>query len=1108
MKKPPKSREGFPWRFNYDLKMKLSLLFFLTIGFLVQANSTYAQKTKISLDRENTTVREILDEIEAKTEFKFFYHTKAVDLQRRVSIKLKKAGIETILRKLFKDVDTSYELDDRKILLTRNPKKAEIQIKASPFEIDQQVVTGTVTDTGGLPLAGANIVEKGTLNGTQTDFDGNFSLKVGDANAVLEVSYIGFASKEVPVNGQNNLVITLEESAAGLEEVVVVGYGTQKKSDLTGAVVSVNDKHLTEYPATNTVQALQGRASGVVVQSNNGDPGGNYKIRVRGATSINASSDPLFVVDGLVGGILPPPEDIKSIEILKDASATAIYGSRGANGVVLITTKNGGEGKIKVTFNSYTSIQREIGRLDLLNAEQFAAYINEARGTTFFDLNKIDIDTDWQDLIFRTGSTQNSQLSISGGNEKSKFYVSGVYFDQKGVIDKSDFKRLSLTSNLNFKVTDRLKVNLNSIIQTTNNSGVLTQTGGGVTNPGVITSAQRFEPNLGVVDENGKYTQSVVGIAAFENPRASIDGRDEETRKDNVQLNLKGEYNFTDNLLFNSTFGVIMSNQRYGSYSNRISNLGEGTNGQANLSYQRNLNFLTEQYLNYKFSLGKKNDIDFTNGYSFQSFDYEMFSAGNSGFISDALGYWNLGTGTNVLLPESAKTTSEIMSVYSRLNYNHDNRYLLTFTGRYDGASQFSEGNKWSFFPSGAFSWNISNENFFPENSAVSNLKLRTSYGLTGNQAIGAYQSLSRISSTFFVLNDASVSSIRPTAIANKSLTWETTAQFNVGLDLEFFKGRLLLTGDYYNKNTRDLLFSVPIPSFSGFETRLENLGEIENRGYEFQMVSKNLVNSFQWSTIFNLSSNRSKILSLPDNQDIIIASAPSSTGAVDNSILREGEAVGSFYGYVYEGVYQEGDTFIPGGAFETTPGGEKFSDLNGDGVLDNNDRKIIGNPNPDFVFGLNNDFAYKGVSLNIFFQGVYGNDILNLGKAELDRLTGNNNATTDALNRWTPTNTDTDIPKATSGRVPRTSSRFVEDGSYIRLKNLSIGYDFPSEILQRLNIGSAKIYVSGQNLLTFTKYSGVDPEISYKSSNINLGLDYGSYPNTISYTIGLNLSF
>jgi TonB-linked SusC/RagA family outer membrane protein len=912
----------------------------------------------------------------------------------------------------------------------------------------------------------------------------------------------------VVLNGRTTLTVVMEEETIGIDEVVAIGYGTVKKSDLTGAVANVTEEDLTAYPSTNAIQSMQGRAAGVTIQSVNAEPGGVYKIRVRGQTSINASSNPLFVIDGLVGGSMPPPEDIASIEILKDASASAIYGSRGANGVVMITTKSGNAGKTSVKFNSYYSFQQEIGRLDLLNAREFAEYINDARGTNFFDLNNITVDTDWQELIFQPGHVQNHQLSVSGGNEKNQYYVSGVYYDHKGVIKTSAFDRYSLTTNLKFDLSDFFRISLNSTLQSSVQDGVLTQVGGGVTNQGIVTAAHRFDPNQGIIDEDGIYTKSKVGIAAFENPMAQIDGHENETRQENIQVNVKAEFDITNGLTYFSTFGTIIRNNRGGSYDSRITNLGEMNNGLARLNYSRNFNFLTEQYLNYDLSIGEKNNFVLTGGYSYQSFKNESFSTSNAGFITDALGFWNLSVGTNLQIPNSNYVESEIVSFYGRVNYNFDNRYLLTLTSRYDGASQFSEGNKWSFFPSGALSWNIHNEGFWPENDFLSAAKLRTSYGLTGNQAIGAYQSLAGISKSFFVVNETSVSAVRPTSIANKDLTWETTSQTNLGLDIGLFNRRINLSGDYYYKKTNDLLFSVPIPAFSGYQSRLENLGSIENKGFEFQIESKNFVHDFQWTTNFNITLNRNKVLELPGGIDIISAVSPSFTGQYQNSILREGEPVGAFFGYVYEGVYQEGDVFIPGGGFETQPGGEKYADLNNDDILDSDDRKVIGNPNPNAVLGFNNDFSYKRFSLNIFFQAFTGNDMLNFVRFELDRLSGNTNATKDALRRWTPQNTNTDVPKAFAGRIPIVSTRFVEDGSFLRLKNVSLSYDFSSDFLHKIRINSARIYVSGQNLLTVTNYSGVDPEVAYRSSNTNLGLDFGSYPAAKSVTFGVNLEF
>lgn len=1055
--------------------------------------------------------------------------------------------IETALKKILTPVGLKYKYigSNYYVVFKSRPKKKQINIKplgesravkkvntglvsgkkqkqhTQFFRLEalapklDRIIKGIVTDEEGNPLIGASIVADGTTSGTVTDLEGSFELRVADSVNRVRVSYVGYASTTVDLNGQTDLVIVLQPDLAQLDEVVVVGYGTMKKSDVTGAIVSLGEDDLTDYPAISAIQAIQGRAAGVTVQSTNGEPGSSYKIRIRGTTSINASSEPLMVVDGLVGAVMPPPEDIISIEILKDASATSIYGSRGANGVILVTTKSGKEGKVSVSVNTSYSFQKEIGRLDVLDGPDFAAYINEARNTDFYDLNNLEANTDWQELIFQPGFIHNNQLSFSGGSPKVKYYVSGVYYDQQGVVKTSAYDRLSLTTNLQFDISDRLNISVNSFLYKRKQAGVISQAShGGGNDGGVVTAAQRFEPVVGVLDENGEYTDSKVGIAPVDNPLAVIDGREIDNRQENLQFNVRGKWKITDNISFNSTLGYIFRNGRNGLYENRISNNGEVTNGSARLSNTRNFNTITEQYFNFLLPVSAQHKFDLTGGYSYQLFQRETFNASNTGFISDALGFWNLSAGSNVQIPNSGTSESEIASFYGRANYNFSDRILMTFTARYDGASQFSEGNKWAFFPSGALSWNVSNESFW-NSELITNLKFRVSYGETGNQAIGPYESLARISPSFFVVNGGVANAVRPTSIANKDLTWETTSQFNLGTDIQLFRGRIELIAEYYQKTTRDLLFDVPVPSFSGYSNRLANIGKIGSKGFEFLINSRNAIDDFKWSTNFNLTINRSEVLSLPDGNDIIYAGAPGYliNGALQHAVLREGQPIGIFYGFIYDGVYQEGDDFIPGGGFETAPGGEKFRDLNNDGVLNNNDRTIIGDPNPTAVWGLSNDFIYGGFDLNVFFQAATGGDIINFAKMELDRLSGNSNATTDALDRWTPNHTETDIPKATAGRVSKVSTRFVEDGSYIRLKNLALGYNLSPGVCQKLRIANARIYVSGQNIWTLTDYSGVDPEVAYKSqgstnSNINLGLDYGSYPSTKSITLGLNVRF
>lgn len=1005
-------------------------------------------------------------------------------------------------------------------LATTTASNADVTIGEKASEYFALEVSGKVTDENGEPLPGASILEKGTTNGTSSDVDGNFSLSVTGQNSVLVFSFIGYASKEVPVGSQTNFNIQLEPDMRTLNEVVVVGYGTVKKSDLTGAVSSVKGEELTAYPAIDAVQSLQGRAAGVNITANNGAPGSTMKIRIRGGTSINASSDPIFVVDGFVGGALPPSEDIESIEVLKDASATAIYGSRGANGVIMVTTKKGKPGKTQINFNTSYSSQREINRLDLLNADQFTDYITEARP----GFESAGFNTDWQDLIFRRGAIQNYQLSFAGGTDNVSYYLSGAYFDQKGVIINSDYDRFSLTSNVSVKASDKLNIGLNLFARRNTSNGVRTQEGSGGLTPGVVASAFKFEPDQGIYKPDGTYTTARLNDP-HDNPYAVATELENESISDRFQANVFGEYSIVKDLKFRTSFGATINNRRAGSYSPTSLTEGRNVGGWGTVEGAKSTLFLNENYLTYSKSITESSSLEAMVGYSFQKSSSESWGAEAQNFLSDAFSFWNLGGSSLWQPPYSGLTEWQISSYYGRLNYSLNDRYMFTLNARYDGSSNFSVNNKWAFFPSGAFAWNMKNESFMSDVDAVSFWKWRVSYGVTGNQAIGPYQTLARFSPVFTVINGQTVNAVRPTTVANNDLTWETTTQLNIGADIGLFNDRVSLTAEYYRMVTSDLLFNVELPQYSGYTSQLKNIGEVENKGIELTLSTRNIDRGLKWNMDVNFSANRNKVLSLPGGNDILYGSGPGHLVGLGNTqILREGEAVGTFYGWIYDGVYQEGDDFVPGGGFEQAAGGEKFRDINGrnaegqltgapDGLLNANDQTIIGNPHPDFIWGWNNDLKFKNFDLNIFFQGSQGNDILSYTLMELNLLSGINNATTEALNRWTPTNTNTDVPKASVGRTRRVSTRWIYDGSFVRLKNLALGYTLPTTMLERLKINKLRLYVSAQNILTLTDYEGYDPEVNYRSesatdSNRNLGLDYGSYPNAKSYTVGLNIGF
>jgi TonB-dependent starch-binding outer membrane protein SusC len=1104
---------------NKLLSLVKMTLFYSFVGVVLQAlvlnvllaNPNNAQDFRsvkevyLDVNFQHTPIKEVFSVLEHKTGFSFGYDEKHLNDNVTIDLRVRNKSMEFILIEISKKASLRFRQVNNDIDVKSEKRKTKVE---PAIEIIQtRTISGRVTaNDSGEGLPGVNVVEKGTTNGTVTDIQGNYNISVSEG-ATLVYSSVGYTSEDVEVGNRSVIDLVMVQDIQQLQELVVVGYGTVKKSDLTGSVSSVKAEELTAYPAIDAVQALQGRAAGVQITANNGEPGADYKVRVRGGTSINASSDPIYVVDGFVGGALPPPEDIASIEVLKDASATAIYGSRGANGVIMVTTKRGKVGQTNIDFNASYSMQNEINRLNLLNKEQFTNYIQDTNP----GFTPLDGNTDWQDEIFTTGNIQNYQLGISGGSENISYYISGTYFDQEGVIINSGFKRYSVTSNLDIQASDKLKIGLNLFARRTSQNGARTQEGsGGVTNSGVVAAAFKFGPDQPIRDANGNYTIARLSDA-HDNAVAVATEFIDESVIDRFQGNVFAEYEILNNLTFKTTFGLSANNDRRGEFVPTLLQGGAGVGGDGRINSNKNSLLLNENYLTYTGTIGVHN-FSILGGYSYQHSRDEDWGGRGQGFPTNAGQYWDLDASAVWQAPNSRLTEWDLSSYFTRFNYAFKDKYLFTFTARYDGSSVFSEGNKWAFFPSGSFAWMMSDEAFMENLGLVSNWKWRVSYGLTGNRGISPYETLAALGNALTIVNGEPVNALAPESVANPDLTWETTAQINVGLDLGLFQDRVQLTSDYYIMNTRDLLFNLPLPEYSGYSNQLKNIGAVENKGFEFSFNTRNLVGEFKWNSGFNLSANRIKVEELPDGNDIFYRSGPGHmVGLGDTQVLREGEPVGVFYGFVYDGLYQENDDFLPGGGFEQEAGGEKFKDLDDNGELNNNDRTIIGDPNPDYIFGFNNDFLWKGFDLNIFFQGSQGNDIFNYTMLELDLLAGRNNATTTALNRWTPSNTDTNIPKANGSRSRRASSRFIEDGSFIRLKNLALGYTLPASLLDRLNVRKARIYISAQNVLTFTNYSGYDPEVNYRSggttnSNRNLGLDYASYPNAINYTLGVNI--
>ncbi len=997
----------------------------------------------------------------------------------------------------------------------------------SLFAQDRYVLSGTVLDGANMPIPGVNVLVANSTTGTATDFDGIFQLKVKRGD-VLKFSYIGYVTQSISITDQQTISVVMAEDASQLEEVVVVGYGSQKKSDITGSVSSVKSEDLTAYPVLNAEQALQGRAAGVVVQSNNGgEPGAPISIKIRGNTSINASSSPLIVVDGFIGATMPQANDIQSMEVLKDASATAIYGSRGSNGVIMVTTKKGRSGRMDIELNTTYSIQSTSNRLDLLNADDFAIYQNQIRANQGNSnaYTQGAYDTDWQDLIYRTGSTKNHQISFSGGSEKISVYASGTYFNQEGVLINSGYERVSFLSNIDAQVSDKLKLGLNLTGSSSKKDGVSTQSDGSASVGGddVVSLAMRFAPDKGIYNDDGSFaTNDQIGDEV-DNPYAVATEKLDETEIDIFRANLFADYEILEGLSFKTTFGLSTENEFRGVYLPRTLTLTSGgVDGRAIISEDRTKSVLSENYLTYNREIGKGN-LTLLAGYSYQKTTNKGSYSEGTGTIDDSFSYYGLYTATSLLNGSSGDiyfNETEIQSQFGRANFDFDDRFLLTATVRRDGASNFAANEKYAIFPSGALGWKVSNEEFLKDSDAISNLKIRASYGVTGNPSIGAYESLAVLSSLYASSNGETVTAVTPYQNANLDLKWESSYQTNLGLDLGLFSNAISLSVDYYNIDTKDvLMFDNSIPWSFGLlnDEIITNVGEINNKGFEISLNTRNISNdNFRWSTDFVFARNINTVVALINGADYFGSGAPSYFSSGNNYILREGEEVGLFYGLNYEGVYQGGN--LPEGA-ATLSGGVAgdplFSDLDGDGIINTSDREIIGNPNPDFTWGITNNFNYKDWDLNIFFQGSQGGDIFNMTNVQL--YNGDANTTYEYYNNaWTSTNTETEDPRAGNNSNREISSRFVEDGSYIRLKNVAIGYNLPSDVLEQIGLSKLRLSLSAQNLLTITDYSGLDPEVNYygasgnnnTSSNTVRGFDFGNYPTVKSVSLSLNLTF
>lgn len=1043
-------------------------------------------------------------------------------------------------------------------------------------------VSGTVSDQTG-PVIGASVIEKGTTNGTMTDNDGHFTLTVSKG-AVIEISSIGYKTQEITVGAQTNFTVTLSEDNEFLDEVVVVGYGSMKKSDLAGASVSMKESDLKGSIISSLDQSLQGRAAGVTAVTTSGAPGSSSAIRVRGQATINANAEPLYVIDGVIvqgGGntgadfglgdalgngkvsTISPlstinPADIVSMEILKDASATAIYGAQGANGVVLITTKHGKSGEAKFSYDGMVAMSRQAVRLNMMNLREYAQYYNEMieegdideTNSYYATPSLLGKGTNWQDEIFRTAWQHQHQLSAQGGSDKVQYYVSGSYMDQQGTIIGSNFNRFSVRTNLDAQLKKWLKLGVNATYAITNDNLKLADS-----NQGLIYYSLTTIPDIPVYDVNGNYSSTIREGYTSPNPVALAMMDEILLKRKKLSGNIYAELTPIKHITWRTELGFDMGESDANRYKPMI-DLGGWVRSQNSISYQKNSNYFWQlkNYLTYANQWGKHSVTAMVGQECWES-RWNYLSGSNTDLPSDEVHNVALATGTPSI--SSGFGSSAMASFFTRETYNYGDRYLGTYTYRYDGSSNFGPKNRWAGFHSVALAWRFSNEKFFePVKKVIDNGKLRLGWGQTGNSSIGSYAwgaAITRMPSALGM-------GFRPSNIPNTSIRWESQEQYNVGLDLGFFNGRLNLTVDAYYKRSDDMLMSMQLPSYMGTQgngsSKLQapkgNYGSIENKGLEITLDAHPVqLKNFSWDTNFQISFNKNKLLSLSDTENATLVGYGQWGDVV--CVSEIGKPLYNFYGYKVEGVYKDLDDiqnsakpakYPSDGVFSrgntVWVGDIKYKDVDENGIIDERDRTDLGSPLPKFTFGWTNTFRYKNLDLSIFLNGSYGNKVMNYNSLTLTHM---NSTWTNQLqsvvfkrarlepidptivyadgSKWFDhidnvrvKNPGTKIPH-TSINDPndndRISDRYVEDGSFLRIKNITLGYTFPKALLNKAKIENLRVYVNIQNLYTFTKYTGYDPEVgasTQDSSGLTYGLDNGRYPSPAMYSFGLNITF
>ncbi|PWJ57749.1 TonB-linked SusC/RagA family outer membrane protein [Dyadobacter jejuensis] len=1125
---------------------------------MVSATTIRAQDVlnqTITIRITNQKIKDALVILEKNSDIKFVYSSKMIDADRRVNLNVSKSSLKEVLEKVLVPLQLQYEVSGRQIVLEKAEKpKGTERIDPAP-EQQTRSIKGKVTEEDGGVLPGVSVVLKGTQQGTITDTKGNFQLDVPDSDAVLVFSFVGYISQEIALGSQTTVNVKLKIDDKSLEEVVVIGYGTVNRKDLTGSVGQANVKDMQKAAVKSFDDALAGRVAGVNVSSSDGQPGSLPNIVIRGSNSLTQDNSPLYVVDGFPlesnDNNTINPAEIESIDILKDASSTAIYGARGANGVIMITTKKGKAGAPVVSYDGYVGIQRDIKRIPSMSPYEFVKLQLERAPTESNDRYLIDPEmtledyrnvekVDWYEKSLQAAPMQNHSISVRGGNPNSKYSVSTSYFDQKGIFINTGFRRWQGRFTLDQQINNRLSFGINTNYSDTKSYGLVAAQGGG--SAGIIYSIWSYRPVF--PEPNVNLDVDVLDPAVNPaqdyriNPYIQLTNTHRENFSNSLMSSGYMSYTLAAGLKLRVTGGLNRATYRYDNFYNSNTATGniaspsyKGINGNQSMTTSTSLS--NENTLTWTKKFNKNHNLNVVGGFTQQMGKYERFGATVVMITNEDLGMNALDEGAPTRV-DASSSLWRLNSFLGRVNYTFKSRYLLTASMRADGSSKLAPENRWGYFPSAAFAYRLSDEPFMKKIGLVNDAKVRLSYGATGNNRVSDFAYMSSISSSY---NDYSFGNATPsagsraTALGNAALKWETTNQFNAGIDLAILKNRISFTGDIYHKKTKDLLLNAQIPYTSGYTATYKNIGSVSNSGLELTLNTTNIQSEkFTWNSSFNISFNRNKVLALTDNQESmtsVIGSTASGYSVTPIYIAKIGQPIAMLYGLLSDGLYGYDDfNQLTNGNYilkddvptngnaraSIKPGDAKFRDLNGDLEVNSADLTIIGNPNPDFIGGFNNNFMYHNFDLNVFFQFSVGNDAFNANRNQFEGgayTVGNTNYYATYANRWTEENPDGIYPRINGqGTTAGYGSRYVEDASYLRFKTVSLGYNFPTSRLAARKIKSLRLYCTAQNLFTWTRYTGMDPEVSTRNSALTPGFDYSPYPRAKSIVLGLNVSF